>query len=511
MRLPHLHLLVLLAPVAAGALGCGMLMPHGGGAGGAGGSGDATYHPGQDVKDTVRAQEAKGDAMTDPMMDQEIAKEEKDVLHAVAMTQGKEGPAPGMPGGEPASQALAELRAARFKLRIEPVVGSSGNAIGGGTYVQLKDSFTDRVTALQGKLASGTASAAERAEVMSGAKQVMKLSSLKMQVQTVSMAAMMTNSKVVNYGLTTMLQVSGMVAIRKQQEMDWNDADYARVKKILTRQKHWEAMGAATMGLLAAYEAIIGSNTGDPKALDAIADATAKAFPLDPQISDDDVKSYVSHLTDNVATMKSKYETMIRQAVGDDTYNSQYKANIDRMFAQAAGAGSTKSVSQVQADVRSKYQDDLAKCARGEDPGPGSMVGPAKCQEARANAGGGGGGGGGDDGSGGGGAAAGAPGGGPGGIALPKNVQNGMNKVQAGIDLASAVANGDAVGAIQNAADLIPGDGPIQSSLQGVAALTKGDFKGALKSAVGLASLIPGGALIKEGLGLAGKLLGLFG
>jgi hypothetical protein len=499
MKLPRAGLLALL--VAPTVLGCGMLMPHGGAGSGSG----SAYHPGQDVKDTVRSGEAKGDAITDPIEDQEVAKQEKDVLHALAMTQGKEGPSPGMPAYEPASQALAELRAAKFKLRIEPVTNSAGNAIGGGSFVQLKDSFTDRVQALQGKLASGTATPAERAEIMNGSKQVMKLTGLKMQVQTVSMAAMMTNTHVINGGLTCMLKISGMVAARKQQEMDWTDDDYARVKRILTREKHWEAMGAATMGMLAAYEAIIGTTTGDPKALDAIGDATAKAFPLDPQVSADDVKNYVSHLTDNVASMKSKYETMMRQAMGDQVYEAQYKQGIDALFARAGGAASTKSVSQVQADVSTKYQADLAKCARGEQPDPGSMVGPGKCKEAFANAQAGGGGGSGDGtGSGGGAGGAGGPG-------VPGNVQDGVNRVKAGVGMASAIASGDAVGAIQNAADMLPGDGPIQSSLQGVAALTKGDFKGALKSAVGLASLIPGGSLIKEGLGIAGKLLGLFG
>ena len=90
-------------------------------------------------------------------------------------------------------------------------------------------------------------------------------------------------------------------------------------------------------------------------------------------------------------------------------------------------------------------------------------------------------------------------------------MQNGINKVQKGIGVAQSIANGDAAGALQGAADMFPGDGPIQSSLQGMAALSKGDVKGALKSALGLASLIPGGSLIKEGLGVAGKLLGLFG
>lgn len=501
MRLSRLTLVFAL-PLLAANVGCQMLMPHGAGAGTGGSAGSAEYHPGQDVKDTVRKQEAQGDAVTDPVEDQEISKQEKDVQHALAFALGREAQMQGAPPPESSSQALAELRAARFKLRIEPVTNSSGAAIGGGDFIQLKDSFTDRVQQLQAKLASGTASAAERAEVAKGATQLMKLNNLKMQVGAVSRATMMTNVHVQNGGIATMLKIAGMVAVRKQQEMDWTDEDYARVKKILSRQKRWEALAAASMGMLAAYEAVVSSN-GDPKALDAIADASLKAFPFDPQVSDDDAKNYVAHLSDNVQAQKAKYESMMRSALGDAVYEAQYKANIDRMFAQAANASSTKSVSQVAADANSKYQADLAKCAAGEQPDPGSLVGPAKCQQARQQAGSGGAvGGGDDDGSGG------TPAGGPG---LPAGAQKAMNKVQKGIGLAQAVANGDATGAIQNAADMFPGDGPIKSSLQGVAALTKGDFKGALKSAMGLASLIPGGSIIKEGLGVAGKLLSIFG
>jgi len=36
-------------------------------------------------------------------------------------------------------------------------------------------------------------------------------------------------------------------------DLHWTDEDYARVKKILARQKHWEALAAGTMGMLAAY------------------------------------------------------------------------------------------------------------------------------------------------------------------------------------------------------------------------------------------------------------------
>lgn len=375
-------------------------MPHGAGASAGGGSGGGgSYDAPQASKDTVRKQEAQSDATIDPVEDQEVAKEEKDVLHALAVSLGTEPQSPGMPPYESASQSLAELRAARFKLRIEPVLNSNGAAIGGGSFVQLKDSFSERVQALQGKLASGTASPAERAEVMKGSKQIMKLTGLRQQVTTLSMATLATNTHVQNGGLTMMLKIAGMVSIRKKMNMDFSDDDYARVKHIITRQKHWEALAASTMGMMAAYEAIIGTTTADPKALDTIANATIKAFPLDPQVSDDDVKNYVSHLSDNVAAQKSKYETMVRQAVGDAAYDAQYKAGIDRMFAQAAGASSTTSVTQDVANTNSKYQADLAKCARGEPLNPGSLVGPAKCQAARAQAQSGGGG---DDSSGGG-------------------------------------------------------------------------------------------------------------
>lgn len=497
MRCPRLHLLVLLAPIASTALGCGALMPHGRGAGGGGGASAGTYEAPQGSKDAVRAGEVRGDQMTDPIEDQEVGKQEAEVKHALALSLGREGIAAGMPPCESASQALAELRTAKFKLRIEPVTDAGGAAVA-NNFVQLKDSFTDRVQALQSKLVAGTATPAERAEVMSGARQVLKLNCLKMQIGAVSRAAIMTNNRVQTGGITMMLKIAGMVRVRKQQSMDWTDEDYARVERIITRQKHWEAMAASTMGMLAAYEGVIGSG-GDPKALDAIADATLKAFPLDPKVSDGDARSYVAHLSDDVAAQKARYEAMMRQTYGDAVYEQRYKAGIDRMFAQAGGAAQTQSASQLANSTQDRYQADLGKCARGEPLDPGSLVGPAKCKAARAQPQGGGGG-----------SDASQGGGGP-SVALPSGVQNGIGKVSQGIGIANALASGDAAGAIQGAADMFPGDGPIQSSLQGIAALTKGDVKGALKSALGLASLIPGGSLIKEGLGLAGKLLGLFG
>jgi hypothetical protein len=170
---------------------------------------------------------------------------------------------------------------------------------------------------------------------------------------------------------------------------------------------------------------------------------------------------------------------MMRAAYGDAKYEKNHKAQIDLMFKQAEDAENQKSIGQMQQDTMSKYNDDLAKCARGEQPGPGSMVGPGKCKEARANA-----------------QASGASGA-PGGPAVPGQVQQGLG-------VANSVKSGDVSGALEGAAKMFPSDGTIGASLNGVAALTKGDPKGALNAAL---SLVPGGGLVKDGLSFAANLL----
>ncbi len=129
LRVVPVSLFLALPALGLSTAGCNMLMPHPPGAGGAQSGDAAAYHPGQDSKDTVRTQEAQGDKITDPMEDQEVAKQEKDVQHALAFALGQEGVAAGTPPGESSSQALAELRAAHFKLRIEPVTNAQGTAV----------------------------------------------------------------------------------------------------------------------------------------------------------------------------------------------------------------------------------------------------------------------------------------------------------------------------------------------------------------------------------------------
>jgi len=303
---------------------------------------------------------------------------------------------------------------------------------------------------------------------------------VRMQFMKVAVAAFTSNFDVQAKGLTTMLTVASSVRTHKMMNMEWTDDDYARVKRRLERLRRSEAIAASTMGMVAAYQAVV-NNGGDPKALDAIAENTLKAFPLKPTVTDDEAKQYVAALKENVAAQRATYEKMMRATYGDAKYEKDHKAQIDAMFKQAEDAESQKSVGQMQQDTMTKYNQDLAKCARGEDPGPGSMVGPGKCKEARANA---------ASQQGGGGGAAGGP-------AIPGQVQQGMG-------VANAVKNGDVSGALDGAAKMFPSDGTIGASLSGISALTKGDPKGALSAAM---NLVPGGGLVKDGLSFAANLL----
>jgi hypothetical protein len=453
-------------------------------------AGGGAYRTSPEVADTLRRQEKQSFAVSDAAADAEQDKLEKKVQHALKLALGREGAAPGQPPPEASSATLTALRTGGIQLRVEPVTNMEGGAVA-DNFVMLKDSFTDRVIALQRKMVEHTASPAETKEIQDGAKYMMKLNDLKLQVSTMSMAAMQTNTRVQIGGMTDLRVIASMVQSRKQHAMEGTDDDWSEVQAILGRQRRTQALAASTIGMLAAYEAVIGQK-GDPKALDAIAKATLDSFPLDATVSSDDAKAYVAGLADNAAAQKAKYEGWMRGTFGDDKYERQYKANIDRIFDQAGAAGQTKSIAQVQSDSMARYNADLAKCARGEPLGPGSLVGPAKCKDAQAQGG------------------AGGPGQGGGSVptgGLPAGAQARMDQVQSGVVAAKAIANGDVGGALDAAQKMFPGDGPIQSSLQGIAALTKGDVKGALTSALALA---PGGGLVKQGLSLAAQLLKLF-
>jgi hypothetical protein len=292
-----------------------------------------------------------------------------------------------------------------------------------------------------------------------------------------------------------LMRAAQVVRTRKTYEMELNDDDYALIKRGLLRQKRSEYLAASSLGMLAAMQAV--AEGGDPKALDIIAESTLKAFPLKLEVTDEEAKTYVHELDKSASLVKSRYEQMMRAVHGDAKYEANYKAGVDSMFQQVESASSAKSINQVVADTNAGYKADLAKCARGEEISPGSMVsGPTcKAERRKAMAAQGGAGAGLNVGTLAGAAGVGVP-------AVPGEVGDAMNTV-------AAARNGDVSGVLDGASKLFPGEGPIKSSLVGIAAISKGDSKGALKAALGLAPLAPGGAVVGEGLGLAAKLLGV--
>ena len=489
---PLPFLFVALSASACGVVGGGMQ------AGGVSpNAASASYVASPAVANTLRAQEKQALAVSRAAADADEEQLERKVQHALRLALGLEGVAPGMAPPAPSSATIVALRAAGLELRIVAMTNIDGNALA-DNLVMLKDSFTERVPVLQQKVMAHSATPAEMRELQSGVNYVSRLNDLKMQVSAISMVAMQTNTRVQIGNLTDMRMIASMVESRKQHGLTFTDDDWAAVQGILGRERRTQALAASTLGMLAVYEAVV-SQQGDPKALDVIAQGTLDSFPLDSAASVEDAKAYVQNLAGNAAEQKAKYESWMRTAYGDDKYEKQYKAGIDRVFDHAGQAGQTKSIAQLQTDTMSRYNADLTKCARGEPLPPGSMVGPAKCKEARGQ----------------GSASADVSGGGAAprsaltssGTPLPSPVEGRMGQIEAGVQAAKAIANGDLQGTLDAATNIFPGDGPIQSSIKGVAALTHGDWKTALTSAV---SLAPGGALVKRGLGTATQLLKLF-
>lgn len=448
----------------------------------------------KESKDLVRKGEQDAYSQGIAAEEEQLDKLEKDTLKALNVSLGKQAAWQGGQVGESASTALKAIKAAKMKVRLEPVTDGDGKAVN-DDFLQLKDSYTDRVQQLSRKMAEQKASKAEMKEMQDGAKYSMKLMDLRNAVQQISMQTMMANSHVQTANVSQMLRVSQLVRSHKTYEMDFTAEDYALVKKGLAAQKRAEAIAGASMAMMAAYQATINDN-GDPKALDIIAENVVKAFPLKIEVTDQEAKDYVASLGQNVQKVKAKYEAMMRKVHGDKKYESQFKSGIDAMFAQAEGASSQKSASQIADDHWDQYKKDIQTCKTKIDPAADSRLGPS-CKEVFKAA------------------QTGdtshlLPGtkkafedtGGMPAAGSLKGAKLGA-KETAALDGIGAAANGDIDGTLDAASKLVGEDSTIGASLKGIAALKKGDAKGALTAAVSLVP-IPG---VKEAFGLASKLL----
>jgi hypothetical protein len=408
-------------------------------------------------KEAVRQQEAQADELEKQMGNLEetqIQGYETDLEKALKFALGKEALSPGAPPPESSSTVVKGLGEAKIKVRLEPVVDDKGHPVS-DNFLQLKDSYTDRVQQLSRKISEQKATKAEMKEVQDGAKHVMKLNDLRMQVMKLSLVTMQSNSMVQSSSMTTMLRVAGLVRTRKLMEMEMNADDYARVKRWLERQRRIEAIAATSLALLAAYQGVLNDN-GDPEALDLLSSKVLEAYPPKPSVSDAEAKDYVKNLKGNVSKAKSQYEAMMRKLHGDSRYEAQYKAGIDAMFKQAEDAEGQKSVTQMAADTQAKYNEDIARCARGEAISPGSLVSPPRCKQVREAS------------------LRGEP--------IPQSLE-------------SSVEQAAPSGGADSIFGMLPGFNIIKASIEGVQALAKGDAKGALNAAIGL---VPGGGPLRD-------------
>ena len=429
----------------------------------------------QASKDTVRV----GDqALLEQIkqMDEHVDQQESELKKAVALALGKAATFQGGPMPYPASEALAELRKAKIALYFAPVLDAQGKPVA-DQFIELRDAYTDRVVTLSRKIAEQKATPKEMQFVQEGAKYVIKLNDLKGQVHAATRPAMQAGWIVTSGSLTTLQMVSHMVRTRRQLEMQWTAQDYELVQSLLESQRRREALAAVSIGLLASYQLIIASKKADPKLLDEVANSTLQSLPLKGEASIDEAEVFVTNFDSNVDAAPLQYEAQLRKTHGDTEYEAKYKAQIDQMFAQIKSASSAKSASELRADTMAAYQADLQKCARGEKPEPGSLVGPDACNSARAKAG-----------------------------------RNGKLSSQALAELTgdNAVAGAKSLAkrGLEMAIDKIPGGSAVRRSLEGIKALREGDPSKALQLA---ADLVPMPGPAKMALGAAAKIAAALG
>lgn len=457
--------------VAASLVGCGLF----------GGQKQASEQPAeqkpvveQASKDLIR----QGEQQAFQAATAELDKPEEDVKKALELSLGR---IPAYQGGQnpyPASQSITELRKAKIDIRIEPVVDQNGKPVA-NDFVQLKDSYTDRVQELSRKMAEQKASKKEMKELQDGAPHMVKLNDLRSQVMAASLPAMQSGWLVTSSALGTMMRTSAMVRSRRQYEMEWTDEDYELVRQALEVQRRAETLAAISLGTLAAYQAVV--DGADPQALDAVAEESLKLFPIKGEATLDDAKAYVAALGENIASTKERYEAQMRATYGDTVYEQQYKAGIDAMFAQVESSMTAKSATEIANEANAKYQEDIIKCYKGEEIDPGSIAAGPTCDEyARCGRG-----------------------------EMPNGPAVTPEKCEEVRQLAGGGPNikgagKQAFGALMDkASGMFPADGAIGSALAGVQALRNRDPRGAINAAV---NLVPPGPA-KIGLRIVAKII----
>src|SRR5688572_30634867 len=158
-------------------------------------------------QDELRRKDHEDWAKKDADADEKVDEIEKEVLKAIRMSVGKQAWGPGQAPPLPSSTAIKQLRAAKVKLRLETIKNEDGKSLD-DNFIDLHDSYTDRVTQLQRKIVEQRASKSEMREIQEGSKHVMKINDVRQPVSALSSAAYRVNIEVTNAHFGHMLDVS---------------------------------------------------------------------------------------------------------------------------------------------------------------------------------------------------------------------------------------------------------------------------------------------------------------
>jgi hypothetical protein len=315
----------------------------------------------EDIAKQIRENDARRDAMGSS--DNSDLTLENNLKKTILYLEGKQGLAAGMPAVDPASTTIAALRAAGVKLQL---VGVQGQDVANLTrFLQLKDNTTELMTS--------TKDAKKRSELSQLNVRIVRL---RQQVDALQNFAGSTNFNVQTSGvLTPLVKTASMISVRKRYNMEYDDADYARVKKLLEQERRKEAIAASGLGLLAATQAAINDGT-DATAIDKLGDKLLEALPMKVEIPDQEAKDYVKNFKGSVATVKSRYEDIMRKTLGEAYDRGQMKMQVSSVFATIERAEQTqvRQEPSSQSDSGEKTATDQA-AALGEDAIRKSMPG----------------------------------------------------------------------------------------------------------------------------------------
>lgn len=223
----------------------------------------------------------------------------------------------------PLSQAVASIRARKLPLTLAPVPEKSAEEKG----ILMLD-----YQAFKASLEKVPPSAwkTDREGLMAATQNFGKVSSA---VNAASLAVVQTSI------LTPSVNIRGMIAIAHLKiergawsSSSWTAEDRAIAKRLIGDGKRSATIGAIATALVAGYQGVCNDNQ-DPAALDVFADKTLAAFPVKVEVSDEEAAAYVDGLdTSKLEDTHARYEAMLRETYGDETFEKKYRKNLDESF-----------------------------------------------------------------------------------------------------------------------------------------------------------------------------------